>query len=305
MDARKASPGPVKVLTEDQLCISPEKLSAQLDGEEEFSDSEKKHVRNCKKCRTLQESYKLLDDSVTKILNTECPSAAHLRIRKKVARHIYEKTPIGKRPVFHFTAWAMRIAAILVLFIMATYLIFVDNPFSTNPDRITATALQEVQNVVPATLSSAPAPYKNFIGNSIDVRNTRFASTASQTTVQFTDEKQPVSKAEKIAVIPSKVKQVWVYNPTLKTADVEKLLRTAIGKANISLKGIKLTMNPNGEIRAKLEMNRYQAVTLTRELAANALHLLSAQQPQPEQKLFAGNGRELVDCEIVLIPREK
>ncbi|OQA85981.1 MAG: hypothetical protein BWY31_01600 [Lentisphaerae bacterium ADurb.Bin242] len=304
MDGRKGAHGPVKVLTEDHMCITPEKISAQLDGEEEFSNAEKKHLRNCKKCHALQESYKLLDDAVTKSLDMECPPAAQFRIRKRITRHIRENMPIGKRPVYRYAAWTVRAAAVFALFSMTGYLFFVDNPFSTDPAKIAAASPEEVRNVVPASLSPAPSPYKDFTGNSIDVRHTRFASTESaQTTVRFTEEK-PVPKAEKIALIPSRIKHVWVYSPTLKTAEVERLLRTAIGKANVPLKGIKLAMNPKGEIRVLLEINRYQAVMLTRELASRSFQLLSSQQPQPEQKLFTGNGRELVNCELVLIPRE-
>ncbi len=305
MNARKGSPGPVKVLTEDQMCITPEKLSAQLDGEEEFSDAEKRHIRQCRKCHGLQESFKLLDDAVSKTLEIECPPAAQLRIRKKVTHHIRKNIPIARRPAYRYTGWAMRAAALLALFLMAWYLVFVDNPFSTDPSKIAAASPEEARNVVPSTLSPAPAPYQNFMGNSIDVRNTRFASTdASQTTVRFTEEK-PVAKAEKIALIPSKIKHVWVYSHDLKPAEVENLLRTSIEKINLPLKGVKLDMNQKGELRVRLEMNRYQAVMLTRELASKSLQLLSSQQPQPEQKLFAGNGREVVKCELVLIPREK
>ncbi len=305
MNARKGSPGPVKVLTEDQMCITPEKISAQLDGEEEFSAAEKRHIRQCQKCHGLQESFKLLDDAVSKTLEIECPPAAQLRIRKKLTHHIRKNMPIARRPAYRYTGWAMRVAALLALFLMAWYLVFVDNPFSTDPSKIAATPPEEARNVIPSTLSPAPAPYQNFIGNSIDVRNTRFASTdSSQTNVRFTEEK-PVAKAEKIALIPSKIKHVWVYSHDLKPAEVENLLRTAIDKTNLPLKGVKLDMNQKGELRVRLEMNRYQAVMLTRELASKSLQLLSSQQPQPEQKLFTGNGRELVKCELVLIPREK
>lgn len=304
MNARKGSPGPVKVLTEDQMCITPEKISAQLDGEEEFSEAEKRHIRKCKKCHALRESFKVLDDAVSKALESECPPAAQFRIRKKVSRHIHRNLPIAKRPAFRYTGWAMRAAAVIALFLMAWYLVYVDNPFSTDPSHIAATPPEEIQNVVPSALSPAPSPYQNFIGNSVDVRNTRFASTDSaQPAIRFTDEKQPVAKAEKIALIPSRIKHVWVYS--IKPAEAEKLLRTAVEKANISLKGIKLDMDQKGEIRLRLEMNRYQAVMLTRELASKSLQLLSSQQPQPEQKLFAGSGREVVKCELVLIPREK
>ncbi len=306
MDARKGSPGPVKVLTEDQMCITPEKISAQLDGEEEFSEAEKRHLRKCRKCHGLRESFKLLDDAVSKALEIECPPAAQFRIRKKVTRHVRKNLPIAKRPAFRYTGWAMRVAAVFALFLMAWYLVYVDNPFSTDPSHIAAAPPEEIHPVIPSTLSPAPSPYQNFVGNSVDVRNTRFASTDPvQPAIRFTDEKQPVAKAEKIALIPSRIKHVWVYNAPLKPAEVEKILRTAVEKAEISLKGIKLNMDPKGEIRVKLEMNRYQAVMLTRELSAKSLQLLSSQQPQPEQKLFAGNGREVVKCELVLIPREK
>ena len=97
-----------------EKCLSPETLSASLDGEYSFTEEEVSHLQSCTKCKNLYESYKLLDDVLSHTLDVRCPPASLNRIRKKVA-YLCRKTAntvlillpgvSGLQPCWHFWGW--------------------------------------------------------------------------------------------------------------------------------------------------------------------------------------------------------
>ena len=103
--------------------------------------------------------------------------------------------------------------------------------------------------------------------------------------------------------IPQSVKQVWLFEPAWKDGRLEKNFLSALEKAEIPRKDVSLAPAEDGAFRTSLNLTRYQAVVLNRQLAGLGLKLISSVQPQPEQKLFAGTGREAVLYEAVFIPR--
>ena len=78
---RKHSDGEPRLGAEP--CIAAENLSAELDGEYHFSAAEQEHLEHCPHCRSLYDSYRLIDDAVTRSLTVNCPAAASERIRRR------------------------------------------------------------------------------------------------------------------------------------------------------------------------------------------------------------------------------
>ena len=74
-------------------------------------------------------------------------------------------------------------------------------------------------------------------------------------------------------------------------------------KAGIPLDQVRIAVTSERGLRVNLQLTRQQCVLLTRLLAARQFQLVSPTQPQPEQRLFAGTGREPVEYEAVLLPR--
>ncbi|MBO4648677.1 MAG: hypothetical protein J5806_11045 [Lentisphaeria bacterium] len=274
-------------------CIAAENLSAELDGEYHFSSAEQEHLAHCPHCRSLYESYRVIDDAVTRSLTVNCPAAASERIRRRVNRQLDALAPMHAHKPIRFSALAARVAAGVVLAAMVGYLIFVDNPYSEELDdtaRPLPTAAVEVH--------PEPAPA------AVDVRHVRPIATGTDA-VQFMDPASVPAKSESVAVIPQSVKQVWLFEPAWKDGRLEKNFLAALEKAGIPRENVSLTPADDGAFRANLNLTRYQSVVLNRQLAGLGLQLISADQPQPEQKLFAGTGREAVFYEAVFIPRTR
>lgn len=285
-------------------CIPAENLSAELDGEYHFTPDEQAHLEHCPRCRMLYESYRVIDDAVTRSLSVNCPRQAACRIRKNVNRKLDELAPMRAHEHIRFSALAARVAAAVVIAAMAGYLIFIDNPYSgeleDRPDP------RQSQKVSSETHSSTPEtePSPLFPGG-VDVRNLRLAATGNNHSVRFMDPAAASVKAEHVALIPETLKQVWIFDPEWKAEQMEKQFRTALGKAEIPLRKIKLEVAGNGTLRMYSRLSRYQTVMLTRFLAEQQFQLMTPGQPQPEQKLFAGTGREAVQYEAVFLPRGK
>lgn len=293
---RKHPDGEPRLGTEP--CIAAENLSAELDGEYHFSAAEQDHLKHCRHCRSLYESYRVIDDAVTRSLTVKCPAAASERIRRRVNRQLDALAPMNAHKPIRFSALAARVAAGVVLAAMAGYLIFVDNPYSDEleePARPLPSASVEVRPEQTAVFpDTSPA--------GVDVRHVRPTATGTDS-VQFMDPESAPVKAEHVAVIPQTVRQVWLFDPAWKDGRLEKSFRSALGKTEIPLQNVRLTLTEDGAYRTNLTLTRYQAVVLNRQLAGLGLQLISAVQPQPEQKLFAGTGRETVAYEAVFIPR--
>ena len=290
---RKHSDGEPRLGAEP--CIAAENLSAELDGEYHFSAAELEHLEHCPHCRSLYDSYRLIDDAVTRSLTVNCPAAASERIRRRVNRQLDALAPMQAHKPIRFSALAARVAAGVILAAMAGYLIFVDNPYSGELEDTARPLPSASVEVRPDTASDAsPA--------AVDVRYVRPTATGTDS-VQFMDPASAPVKSELVAVIPPSVKQVWLFEPAWKDGRLEKNFRSALEKAEIPGKNVRLTLTEDGAFRTDLNLTRYQAVALNRQLAGLGLHLISAVQPQPEQKLFAGTGREPVAYEAVFIPR--
>ena len=281
-------------------CIPAENLSAELDGEYHFSPEERDHLAHCNRCRSLYESYRVIDDAVSRSLTVNCPSAAAARIRKQVNRRLDSLAPMQAHGPIRFSALAARVAAVLVIAVMVGYLILIDNPYSgelEKPVRPLPAASQEVR---PEPSSSDPAG----LSASVDVRRLQLTAAGSDS-VRFMDPASAPVKADHIAVIPPEVKQVWIYEPSWKDGRLEKLFRTVLELSGIPLKNVRIEWTGSSVLRAGMNLNRRQAAVLNRQLAGAGLQLISSVQPQPEQKLFAGTGLEAVAYEAVFIPRGK
>lgn len=287
--------GDCRIRTDRSACLSAEKLSAELDGEYHFSPEEKAHLKQCPKCRGLHESYRLLDDAVSNALSAECPAAAARRIRKNVRRQLGLQEPEQFRPAAWFNTWQARAAAIAVSGAAAGYLLL--SVFSASPENHPAEVIARTPEK-----TALPMTYSGFGG--VDMRHLRLATAGDTPAIRFTG-KEPDVKAERIVTIPNSVKHVWLTDPAWSPEKTEKTFRTAMEKAGIPLNGITLAKLPDRGMRVTMNPTRYQLVMLTRYLAENGLSLISPSQPQPEQRLFAGTGKEKVSCEIVMIPRGK
>ena len=298
MNEQENRPGrDCRIRTDRSECLPIEKLSAELDGEYHFCPEEKAHLKQCPKCRGLHESYRLLDDAVSNALSINCPAAAARRIRKSVNRQLGFQEPEQFRHPAWYSTWQVRAAAIAVSGVAAGYLLLSafnpETPKSNPPAMIAGT--QEKTNF--------PMIYSSGFGG-VDMRHLRLTTAGNASVIRFT-ENEPKVKAERIAVIPPNVKHIWLFDPGWTPEKTEKTFRSVMEKAGIPLNGVILARLPDRGMRITMNLTRYQLVMLTRQLAENRLTLVSPAQPQPEQKLFAGTGKEKVNCEIVLIPRGK
>ena len=142
-----------------QKCLSVENLSAELDGEYVFSPEEQAHLQNCPRCRSLYESYRVIDDAVTRSLMVNCPKAACVRIRNGVNRGLDMLDPGHAHEPIRFSALAAKIAAVIVIAALAGYLIFMDNPYS---GELAETGMRPVPTV-PSEVRSEPAPQSESV----------------------------------------------------------------------------------------------------------------------------------------------
>lgn len=285
-----------------QDCISASNLSAELDGEYHFSPAEKAHLEHCGRCRSLYESYRVIDDAVTRSLMVNCPAPAAYRIRKNVNRRLDQLAPMKTHEPIRFSALAARVAAVAAIAVMAGYLIFIDNPFSSeltdDPVRpVTPVKTQAAQEKTPDFAAGYPG--------SVDIRNLRLAAAGDSGPVRFMNPAEPEVKARHVALIPDSVKHVWLYTPSLEPGQIENIFSSALKNIGISLKNVKIELTGENSIRASMNLTRRQSVLLTRLLAGQNLRLTSSTQPQPEQQLFAGTGDENVEYEAVFLPQGK
>lgn len=282
-------------------CLSIENLSAELDGEYHFSQEEQQHLAHCDRCRNLYESFRVIDDAVTRSLMVNCPRAAAYRIRKNVNRRLDCLAPMNAHRPIRFSALAARVAAVVVFAAMAGYLIFIDNPYFDEPAEMPG------NDPVSAAVEKPERPQwpdrSPLFPEGVDIRNLRLAAAGEPAAFRFMEPAAAPVKAEHAAVIPAAVKQIWLFNPGRKTEQTEKSLRTALEKAGIQLHQVRIAVTPERGLRVNLQMSRRQCVMLTRQLAAEQFQLVSPIQPQPEQRLFAGTGEEPVEYEAVLLPR--
>ena len=298
---RETESGPMRVPAPTQECISAENLSAELDGEYEFTSADRFHLEHCSRCRGLYESYRVIDDAVTRSLMVNCPRAASYRIRRKVNRRLDMEAPLHTHAHIRFSALAARVAAAVVIAAMAGYLIFIDNPYSDDlsgqPELPPVTAASPAPSAVSASEGTA-----GVLPGSVEISNLRLAATGEADPVRFLESAASPVKAEHVAVIPEEVKHVWIFDPAWKSERVEKIFRSGLEKAGIALKDVQLSWSDADGLRAHMRLTRSQTVELTRFLTLQNLQLISPVQPQPEQHLFAGRGDEPVVYEAVFVP---
>lgn len=298
-----------------EKCLSPETLSASLDGEYSFTEEEVSHLQSCTKCKNLYESYKLLDDVLSHTLDVRCPPASLNRIRKKVAYHTGRSLslPEDSKHGFDFIAWSFRASAMLALLGVASFLIwkgYVPKTEGIQKKSITAqlppsgSGTGENRNRILAQDGRQPA-MTGF--GSVDIRALNLVAAGNNHPLEFVDSASALQNSSaagrRVETIGRQVDHLWIFDAKLKAASVEKLFRDALKKAQVPLNRIKWDLRKDGTLRADMELTRYQAVLLVRILAAEKLMLLNSAQPQPEQRLFAGSGKELVRYKVLLIPR--
>ena len=288
-----------------QDCISAENLSAELDGEYHFSREEQDHLDHCPRCRNLYDSYRVVDDALSRTLMTNCPPAAAYRIRKKVNRRLDQLAPMHSHGPIRFSALAARVAAAAAIAVMAGYLIFIDNPFS-NELAVDPAASDPVRtvNTAKAEPEKSPAPADGYPG-SVDIRNLRLAAAGDSGSIRFMNPAESPVKAQHVALIPDSVKHIWLYDPGLKSEQAEAFFRSALKETDIPLKNVRIELTGNNSIRVGMNLTRRQAVMLVRLLSERKFQLISPVQPQPEQQLFAGTGDETAEYEAVLLPKGK
>ena len=310
MSTQKEQPAAVR---EKQTCLSPEDLSAALDGEHSFTPEELLHLEHCKKCKELYESYKLLDDVLSHTLDIKCPAASMKRIRQKVAYNTGRGSslPDEEKKGFDFIAWGFRVAAMLVLFGAAGYLIWKD--YTSTRESKTSYADVPVSapssggaELVPASAGRGVLSGEPAVFGGVDIRDLNLISSGTSHATEFVDPAavQPRSATgRRVELIPKEVNHVWLYEPSLKASGMEKIFRSALEKAELPLNRIKFDLSKDGTLRADLELTRLQAVQLVRALASRKLMLLNSAQPQPEQRFFAGTGKEPVHYKVLFIAR--
>lgn len=302
--------------SERRCCIPPENLSAALDGEYSFTHSELAHLKQCSRCRELYESYKLLDDVVSRTLDVECPGGFTQRLRKKVSYYTGREStlPEEEKKGFDFIAWSLRAAAMLTLLGAALFLIWKEYRPSQVPGKALYANVPLSRPSEDQTLSQglkrsfSGAVTSRTLQGSVDIRDLNLISGGNSPVLEFVDSASALPKkygASRVETIPGEVQHVWIIDPALKASGSEKIFREALKKSKVPLSSSKLDLSSDGTLRAVLELTRYQCVMLVRALAAEKCMLVNSSQPQPEQRLFAGSGRELVKYHLLLIPRGK
>ena len=280
-------------------CISPENLSAEIDGEYAFTPEERAHLEQCPRCRDLYASYRVIDDAVSRVMTVNCSGAAAARIRKSVNRELDQLAPMRSHEHIRFYALAARVAAGVVIAAMAFYLIFIDSPYADTEEL--AEPAGPTRTVAAARPEKTPAkPVSSGLPAGVDVRHLQLSSAGAPAEFRFTDPSGE-NRAGQVGLIPDAVKHVWQTGPGWEIGQTERVFRSSLQKAGIPLDSVRVKVSPDGTLRADMTITRYAAADLTRRLAAEGMQLVSPVQPQPEQRLFAGTGREPVEYEAVFL----
>ncbi|MBQ9336545.1 MAG: zf-HC2 domain-containing protein [Lentisphaeria bacterium] len=280
-------------------CIRPENLSAELDGEYEFSPEERAHLEQCPRCRGLYASYRLIDDAVSKVMTVDCSAVAARRIRKNVDRELDRTEPERKHGPISFYSIAAKVAAAAVIAVTAFYLVFMDTSDPDDSDE-PAAELPTRELAVRTPEKDGAKPVSGSLPAGVDVSHIRLSAVGGDPGFRFTDPAAE-NRAGQIGVIPEAVKHVWLTDPGWETARTERVFRSCLRQAGIPLDPVRVKLSPDGSLRAVMKISRYAAADLTCRLAAEGLQLVSKVQPQPEQSLFAGSGREPVEYEAVFL----
>ncbi len=279
----------------ENVCIAPENLSALIDGEYELTPEEREHLKHCRKCSALHQSYQIVAGAVGKSLDFKCPERLSERLVQGVREKLEQEDRRKNAGHQHFLAWTARIAAMLVLLGLIGYFAFKDGGAVSQHKRVQPEEIVVAPGGSDAEWRPAPSNY------GIDITNTRLAATDAPP-VKFSD--AAVTQVEKVARIEPKVRQVWIYDRKQKLADVERALRSVIGNLNIPWSSVRMDIVPGStELKAFFNISSYQAVLLSRALKDAGYSLISPAQPQPEQTHFIGTGREEIEYSLIFSPK--
>lgn len=275
-------------------CLAPEKISAFLDGEEEFTAEEEAHFYSCPACQKLFRSYRAMGGLFKDALEEEVkklPDAA--RILEKVHEKLHKEydvpypanmvsSPAAERKTFLFTLSLQNFArvAAVFLFLLFSFLLLMQFREKDTP----VLALGENESAGETFRSQASPLATPF--SSVDI-NSLIPVVSGRDSVRFLPQKE--SGAKSPVLIPFQVKQLWIRPHSAISRELEKL------------SGIPLRKNGKEWI-LKGEMTRKKVVELVKKLAGLKYKLLTPVAPQPEDTLFLGTGNEKVQLLLTFLP---
>ena len=288
-------------------CPDPEALSAHFDSKQELDGETAEHVRSCEFCGRRLDEYGRLANGMKCALSSAEAEDILLRIKSGVHEKLKREGQSETRRPINFPYWLSSIAAGLAVCALGTYMVThmerpapeVASSLPPTPVRMMATAPSELSAPSNALASSGVAekpksqePSLSDSFGAIDLKQLSSVSFGGDDGARMiagavdTPNRQP-------AVIEPSVRHVWMVQSG---KDLSAQMKTIEMALSLDPKSISLSGGDNAS-KLSFDISRRQAVAIVRALKASGYELLSPQQPQPEQKVFSGNGEEPVRYE--------
>ncbi len=288
-------------------CPEPELLSAHFDGEERLSEEQRSHVDVCETCGLRIGDYGRIASGLKCGLESSVPSDLVERVKFAVKAKLESEgaapNPEPRRIDFPF--WISSLAAGLSVCALGAYmvthmegqkpkakeaLVAVAAPVATQPREI---ALSPALKPSELSVPNGQAPAASSFG-AIDLSQLSSVSFGGDDgTRLIASSVDDASQAQRPASIDPLVKHVWLASAP---NDAQAKLQRIVAAIGLDSKDLAIRPSDAG-LKAVFDINRRQAAILVRACKSSGFELLSPQQPQPEQKVFDGNGLEPVHYE--------
>ena len=274
-------------------CPGFEELSAYFDGELDSSSLEYKHIATCKNCRDELEAFQKVSDAIKQEFLAEVPDGFANKIIIGIKKREEENSVLKPFPLKAL----MRVAALVII----SSLIILDliprekNNETLQPQQKELEPLvflnrSTLSNHLTSVQSAPSRSYAAGAHNAIDIRKMVNVSTGNMPSELIS---LPFDNSKKIAQIPLEVHQVWSVD-SLPIA--QKQIMQLIPSARFARGNKSITMRAN--------LTKKNLAEFVRHFKGEGVRLLSPVQPQPEQRVFAGNQNKKVDYSATLVEPE-
>lgn len=284
---------------QEKGCPPVETVCAFHDGEISHDSPEARHIAGCEACRRILEAYELIETRLRNKLKIENPEALIERVKQGVYAKLEQPVRSKVIPLYFIRAAAVFLICSVVLLYGVNSMhrgqtasresIAVASSSPANEDMLRKFPYYTGNDngVFPGAVTENSIPLRDFVG------------------VNYGDSEDPVFESaqsrrnfpEKPAEIAGKVHQVWIYSDTAKA---DKDLKNFLNQLNVPEVNTNLTVT-NNELKGNIRLTKLQLVKLVKQCSNAGFELVSPQSPQPEQKIFMGNGDSTVNYQINVV----
>lgn len=292
-------------------CPESEALSAHFDREEPLDKDAATHVSVCETCGKRLADYGLISKNLKSVLSSSQPEDLALRIKAGVHEKLKRE---AQRPPINFPYWLSSAAAAVAVCALGAYMVtHMERPqreaepqpmeyaekLTASPSALVPSELSVPQSAAPSIAATeAPVlPARRNMPDSfgaIDLNQLSSVSFGGDDGARMMAGAAESGTFKRPATIDSSVKHVWMLQTGV---DLPGYLKSMESTLSLDPRRISTAAEGDGEVRVSFDVSRRQAVAIVRSMKAAGFELLSPQQPQPEQKVFNGNGDEPVKYE--------